>query len=95
MKITEWSIIDRRLYIQEADYIFKRPIIYSRGRLYIQEVDYIFLIVLSDWSIQQIEIKIIIQKIKVIQILPYSNWTLNFVIFIGNWAVRGLYLHTI
>ena len=26
---------DYKLYMQEADYIFKRPIIYSRGRLYI------------------------------------------------------------
>ena len=30
-----------------------------------QEADYIFLMALSHWSIQQIEIKIIIQKIKV------------------------------
>ena len=56
---------DYKLYIHEADYKFKRPIIYSRGRLYIQEADYIFLMALSHWSIQQIEIKIIIQKIKV------------------------------
>ena len=48
-----------------TNYICKRPIIYARGRLYIQEADYIFLMALSHWSIQQIEIKIIIQKIKV------------------------------
>ena len=31
----------------------------------IQEADYIFLMAISDWSIQRIETKIIIQKIKV------------------------------
>ena len=49
---------DYKLYIQEADYIFKRPIIYSRGRLYILNG------ALSLVNCQ-IEIKIIIQKIKV------------------------------
>ena len=49
---------DWKLYIQEADYIFKGPIIYSRGRLYI--LNGALSLVNS-----QIEIKIIIQKIKV------------------------------
>ena len=48
-----------------TNYIFTRPIINARGQLYIQEADYIFLMALSHWSIQQIEIKIIIQKIEV------------------------------
>ena len=48
-----------------TNYIFTRPNINSRDQLYIQETNYIFLMVLSDWSIQRIEIKIIIQKIKV------------------------------
>ena len=56
---------DCKLHIHEADYKFKRPIIYSRGRLYIQEADYTFLMALPDWPIQRIENKIIIQKIKV------------------------------
>ena len=49
---------DYKLYIQEADYIFKGPIIYSRGRLYI--LNGALSLINS-----QIEIKIIIQKIKV------------------------------
>ena len=49
---------DYKLYIQEADYIFKGPIIYSRGRLYI--LNGALSLVNS-----RIEIKIIIQKIKV------------------------------
>ena len=48
-----------------ANYIFTRPNINSRDRLYIQEANYIFLMVISDWSIQRIKIKIIIQKIEV------------------------------
>ena len=52
------SEYDYKLYIQEADYIFKGPIIYSRGRLYI--LNGALSLVNS-----QIEIKIIIQKIKV------------------------------
>ena len=49
---------DYKLYIQEADYIFKGPIIYARGRLYI--LNGAFSLVNS-----QIETKITIQKIKV------------------------------
>ena len=49
---------DYKLYIHKADYKCKRPIIYSKA-------DYIFLMALSHWLIQQIEIKIIIQKIEV------------------------------
>ena len=45
--------------------LITKLIIYSRGRLYIQKADYIFLMTLSHWSIQQIEIKIIIQMNKV------------------------------
>ena len=48
-----------------TNYIFKRPIIYSRGRLYIQEADYIFLMALSHWSIHTLKSKLLLKKIKV------------------------------
>ena len=56
--ILNTSESDYKLYIQGAYYIFKGPIIYSRGLLYI--LNGALSLVNS-----QIEIKIIIQKIKV------------------------------
>ena len=53
---------DYKLYIQEADYILKGPIIYSRGRLYIQGADYIFLMALSHWSIHKLKSKLLFKR---------------------------------